>query len=129
LEEEFCGKDAMMIDLDRAVMLVRPKQPYLDWACSIDDHPVSITLQELRSECTAYLTPVVEFRGDRKAILERYYTEVFENELLAWHQDPDAWPPIRTLEVFREWFDVKFHEMVCDLVEDESIGIDDISLN
>jgi hypothetical protein len=43
--------------LNRAVLIVRPKQPYLDWAAGLDD---SGLLPDVQGEQTAYLIPSFE---------------------------------------------------------------------
>ncbi len=98
--------------LNRGVLIVRPKQPYLDWAAQLDDSGV---VPDPESEATVYLIP--EFESDDEAweILEDVYVEVFERELDSWHTDESAWPDNRTLAMFKEWFDIKLHSVVEDL--------------
>jgi hypothetical protein len=98
--------------LNRGVLIVRPKQPYLDWAAQLDDSGV---VPDPEGEATVYLTP--EFESDDEAweILEDVYAEVFERELDGWHTDESAWPHDRTFAMFKEWFDIELHSVVEDL--------------
>jgi hypothetical protein len=32
--------------------------------------------------------------------------------------DESDWPKVRDLKLFREWFDIKFHSLVLDLVDE-----------
>lgn len=50
-------------------------------------------------------------------LLENYYPFIFLEQLDGWWQNPDSWPSKRDLNTFKEWFDVKFHCMVFDLVD------------
>lgn len=98
--------------LNRGVLIVRPKQPYLDWAAQLDD---SGLVPDPEGEKTVYLIP--EFESDDEAweILEDVYPEVFERELDGWHTDESAWPQNRTFAMFKEWFDIELQSVVEDL--------------
>ncbi len=55
-------------------------------------------------------------------LLREFYELIFEQELMGWCTDPQTYPSPRTFEMFRKWFDVEFHSMVFDLIDDESIA-------
>ena len=105
--------------VNRGVIVVKPKTPFLDWANSSDDTGAVITMDEVHQDCTAYLTS--EFGDDNqlRAFLEQNYPLLFEQELFDWHQDQDAWPAKRDFHTFLEWFEVEFHSVVLDLAEGE----------
>jgi hypothetical protein len=48
----------------------------------------------------------------------------FEHILDAWIVDDALWPQKCTLKMFREWFDVEYRSMVCDMGH-EPLGIDE----
>ena len=98
--------------LNRGVLIVRPKQPYLDWAAQLDD---SGLVPDPEGEKTGYLIP--EFESDRRSLRDfgDVYPEVFERELDGWHTDESAWPQNRTFAMFKEWFDIELHSVVEDL--------------
>lgn len=107
--------------INRSALIVRPGQPYLDWAAQLDD---SGLLPEAENEKTVYLLP--EYNDDVEAmnILADCFDIIFDSELGSWHTDESAWPKNRTFAMFREWFSVEFHSVVedlCDypLVDDE----------
>ncbi len=99
--------------LNRAALVVRPKQPYIDWANAFDDggpqydpdlHQVKI-----------FLIDEAEDTRDIKKVVRRLRPAIFEEELNSWMRDPDVWPPQRTLKVFLDWFQVEACELVLDL--------------
>lgn len=47
--------------LNRGVVIVRPKQPYLDWAAGLDDAGIA---PDPNSEQTVYLIPPYEDEGE-----------------------------------------------------------------
>jgi len=104
--------------LNRAVLIVRPKQPFLDWAAQLDD---SGLVPNVEGEQTVYLVPEFDDDDGAQKVLDRVFAEVFERELFGWHTDESAWPRKRTLAMFREWFEVEFHSVVEDLCEGELI--------
>ncbi len=108
-----------MEEVNRGVIIVKPKSPFVDWVNSTEDAEGAITLEEVRKDCTAYLTPELEDDDELRKFLEQDYLLVFEQELVEWNQDEDTWPENRDFSTFSEWFDVEFHGVVIDLVEGE----------
>ena len=97
--------------LNRAVLIVRPKQPYLDWAASLDD---SGTVPNVTGEQTVYLITEYATYDEAQEVLEMVYAAVFEMELGGWHTDEAAWPPKRDFQTFVAWFSVEMHSVVED---------------
>ncbi len=102
--------------LNRGVLIVRPAQPYVDWALSLDDSGIAPRANE---EQTVYLIP--EFGDDLEAekVLKAVFAEIFERELDGWHTDESRWPKNRTLATFKKWFRIEMHSIVEDLCVDE----------
>jgi hypothetical protein len=98
--------------LNRAALIVRPLQPYIDWAKSLDD---SDLLPEFTDEQTVYLIPAVESDEEEDRVLRGVYAEVFERELFEWHTDEADWPKKRTFGMFKKWFRIEIHSIVEDL--------------
>jgi hypothetical protein len=106
-------------------MIVRARQPYVDWAHSIDEAgDVFLSLEEHREDATAYLIPEVEDVEQAEEILAACWPLLFENELEAWCTDEEAWPADRTFEMFLEWFDVELHSTVVDVSAEPLEGED-----
>jgi hypothetical protein len=64
--------------INRAVLIVRPKVPFLDWAARLDHSGV---LPDVEGEQTVYLIPNFDMDDDARTILEEVYPKVFEYEL------------------------------------------------
>ncbi|MGI9303108.1 MAG: hypothetical protein ACR2RB_10425 [Gammaproteobacteria bacterium] len=98
--------------LNRSAVVVSPKQPYIEWAASLDDSGLAPSADDDR---TVYLIP--EYNDDVEAmeILSQAYDIIFEMELGAWHTEESAWPKSRTFAMFREWFEIEFYSLVDDL--------------
>ena len=96
-------------------MIVRPKQPYVDWAAGLDD---SDTVPTEDDERTVYLLPEYDDEVDGMALLSMAYEMIFESELENWHLIEEDWPSNRTFAMFREWFEIEMHSMVVDLCDE-----------
>lgn len=98
--------------INRSAILVRPRQPYLDWAASLGDADL---LPKADDERTVYLVPIFEDDEQADEVLDRCAETIFENELFGWHTEAADWPEDRSLEVFLEWFEVEMNSVVEDL--------------
>jgi hypothetical protein len=105
------------VDINRSAVLVRPRQPYLDWADALADgldYPRDM-------ERTVYLLPDFIDATHAQEVLRHYYDLIFEEELEAWMTDPALWPEDRGYETFLEWFEVEQGSVVMDLVAGDPI--------
>jgi hypothetical protein len=107
--------------INRAVAIIKPRQPYLDWAKSIPGPADDVTLDEMRTDCTAILIPDFDDPAETEVFITAMAAELFEMELDAWDHDPESWPDNRDYEMFRRWFDVEIHSMVLDAPDDEIV--------
>ena len=111
-----------MSEINRSLVIVKPKQPFLDWARSLDEDPQDLTLESISKDSTAYLIPEIWHDQDEQEFLQTCYDILFEEQLEEWSMDETAWPQQRDLKMFLEWFAVEFHSLVFDLC-DETIQI------
>ena len=105
--------------VNRCVIVIKAKEPFLDWVNRTDESGVALTLNEVRQDCTAYLIPEVGDDEELQEFVELNYQLLFEQELEGWVRNEDEWPANRDLHTFLEWFDVEFHSEVVDLAEGE----------
>jgi hypothetical protein len=99
----------------RAAMIVKPKQPYLDWANSLGGDGVQIG-DDFMPEHTVYLVEdVTDVQWNVEAIIAPHVAAIFEEELGDWHGEEHDWPVHRDWALFQAWFDVEIHSMVLDL--------------
>lgn len=112
--------------LNRAAMIVRPTQLFIDWVINLGD---SGLLPDKDGEQTVYLVPEYGSDEDTEEILKEIYQDIFESELHVWSQDEKQWPKKRDLDVFNQWFSVEFHSIIEDLCDyelrDEDPGDDE----
>jgi len=102
--------------INRAAFVVRPKEPYIQWASSTDDEAES-TANSMRDYVAIYLVPEDPTGREETPPLQDFYEEIFIRELEAWYLDEEAWPQDRTLEMFQDWFEVIGLSVVEDLAD------------
>jgi hypothetical protein len=99
----------------RTAIIVKPKQPYIQWANSLDDDGVKRG-EGFEPEHTVYLIEDIgDYEGDMEAMVAPYFEFIFEEELNEWHRLESDWPARRDLAAFLQWFEVEYHSMVLDL--------------
>jgi len=94
--------------VNRTLVLIKPKKPFIDWAKYVDnENELSDELiEETFSEYSAYLMKDVDDEDELEKIIRKQYSKIFENELAGWSQDESEWPQKRSYEVFKEWFEI-----------------------
>ena len=105
-----------MTMLNRCAVLVRPRQPYLEWMGTDD---ADGTAQEAFNDM--YEDPVVflyeDDKGERqpRSAIADFWPAIFEQMLSGWGEDRSSWPSDRTRRMFDQWFDCDFASEVTDL--------------
>jgi len=100
--------------LNRAVLIVRFEQAFVDWLNAADPTPThTITLAEVNEDSSAYLVEV-EDEKELEAWLALNGAMLFEEILNDWYTDPDLWPQDRSLDLFRKWCRFELHTIVLD---------------
>jgi hypothetical protein len=104
--------------LNRAALILRYKQPFVDWINAVDPSPDShtLTLSDVDDERTVYLVEV-ESEDELARWLISNHREMFEQELHGWYTDPELWPRNRSLEMLQEWCSLELHTVVVDTGE------------
>lgn len=103
--------------INRSALLVRLKQPFIDWINETDpsDTREKLTAAEANEDRTVYLIDEDEAEFVDKW-LELNFRQVFECELEDWVVDTELWPQDLTRELFDEWCLVECHTVVVDTV-------------
>ena len=108
-----------MQSVNRTAVVIKPKQPFVDWLNSVPGEKSDYTLEKMSPEHTTYLIP--EFFGPDEALacVKKIYSYIFEYELFGWYTDEELWPKKRTWEIFQKWFDIEMNSEVYDMVDGE----------
>ena len=110
--------------INRSLLVVLPKQPFLDWRHRADPTSESLTLEDLRREPSVYLLPARDMESDQERCLKKLCKTIFEEQLDGWYRVKDVWPRDRSIAPFREWFEYRFHSMPIDLANEPLVWED-----
>jgi len=101
---------------DYGVLLIRRKQPYIDWANSFEDDGPKY--DPASNHASAYLIPPFEQTEEVDEFIAANFETIFEEELSSWMEAPETWPEF-SLDNFRKWLFVEYIDMVYDLINPE----------
>ena len=103
--------------LNRGVLVVRPRQPFVDWVCSFeDDGPVDP--DDARDSVNSFLVPEFDDPEETLAWVQAHIETVFEIMLNDWVMDSAEWPEDRGWDAFEAWFDFEYIDLAWDLVDE-----------
>lgn len=106
--------------INRDAVILRAKEPFLEWLHSIPEIDVGeLTLDELNKEATIVLIPEMADDEQLQAYLRPGKVVLLEQELEDWCDDQAVWPRQRTGKLFDEWFELEYHSLILDTVEEE----------
>lgn len=113
-------EDTDFPSINRSVVILEFKQPYIDWINSIREEEelkkkIVYTMEEINDDPRAYLIPEISDPPDLEIFLERSWIMLFELQLSGWVLDEEPWPRKRTRKMFDQWFNVKCSSLVVDL--------------
>jgi hypothetical protein len=105
--------------INRGLIIIRFKQPFVDWVNEADPHPggsTRMSIEQVNDDSPAFL--IQDYASEEfEDWLEECYELLFEQILEEWYVDPSLWPQDRTLKLFKAWCDVEVHSMVVDMVD------------
>ena len=107
--------------LNRSAILVKTKQPFLDWLHTADPTSRKLTLGDLLRATRIYLIPECDTEEDVGEVLQELCEEIFVEQLAGWFRDTTTWPRDRSFDVFRLWFDYQHYSVLIDLGDEPLI--------
>jgi len=110
--------------INRTAVTITGAKPYVDWTLrtDADANKGALTVARARVYGTAFLMPEFELEEDIQEWVEDNAVWIFEFQLGAWTDDESAWPPVRDLKSFRDWFTIDIHSVVVDMADDDIEG-------
>jgi hypothetical protein len=101
-----------MEQIDHGLIILRPKQPFLDWVNSWSPKDQLLTMEDVQEDAPAILVP--EFESDEEALefVKANATEILMNELSEWCLEPSLWPKKQDYSTLSTWFTLELHSTV-----------------
>jgi hypothetical protein len=106
-----------MHEIPRSLVILKPKQPFLNW---INSQPTDIepfTLSQASEAMDGILIPQFGLPKLAMAYVEANVERLFDYVLKDWGGWEHTWPPQRDLDTFHRWFDVEVHCTLCDAAD------------
>ena len=103
-----------MYIINRSIAIIKPKQPFVDWANQLPDAECVSSLDDFKLDCFAVLIPEYNTDEEAKGYINELYEDIFTEMLFGWCTEESWWPQDITKEMFWEWFEVDLHSMVID---------------
>ncbi|MBC7499833.1 MAG: hypothetical protein H7315_04965 [Herminiimonas sp.] len=111
--------------INRSLMLVRCKQPFVDWLQQVEpDAMADVTLELVNADGDVFLIPEKMDAHDARHWFDNRWPMLFDHMLGAWVVDETKWPEERSILLFHEWFSVEYRSMIWDLCR-EPLAIED----
>lgn len=110
--------------VNRTAVTVVGAKPFVEWTLSrdADFNQGHVTVARSKPFGTAYLLPEFDDESDVEEWIEENHGWLFEFQLSTWTEDESAWPAVRDLKAFREWFHLDIHNTVVDIGDDDIEG-------
>lgn len=116
-----------MVEIDRMALVLRPRQPFIDWLKAIadDEH---VTDQTLQTDPTVVLVPVIDNEEELGVYVAQNYRPWLEHEFGSWCLKEEDWPKDRDLQAFQKYFDLDIHSLVIDSIAEEYTDYENVTL-
>ena len=108
-----------MESVNRTAVVIKPRQPFVDWLNSVPDEDIDFTLEQISTDNITFLIPEQDDPKDAKKYIRKRFEQIFEFELWGWITTEELWPKNRNWKMFQEWFSIEIHSEIFDLVDEE----------
>ncbi|RTR37319.1 hypothetical protein EKG38_19135 [Shewanella canadensis] len=105
--------------LNRAVLIIKYKQPAVDWINQVDPYDSSkMTLKSANEESSVYLIDqdAADSPESLRSWIELNLEALFIDELNGWYTEESLWPTDLNVELFNRWFTIECHTVITDTV-------------
>lgn len=117
-------QDYTIPTINRAIVLLIPKQPFFDWAASLEGGE-ELYESEMDMEYPSFLVDDSQEHADIYEHMIDHVGVVFEEMLYGRCVDESLWPAQRDMKLFRAWFDLKYSSVLFDLADHLELMHDD----
>ena len=107
-----------MYNINRSVAIIRPRQPFVDWANSLPDASSPVTLDSFKEDNLVILIPEYQTAEEAEYYINELWEDLFEQKLWDWCTNDAWWPTERTVKTFWKWFHADYHSVILDPYDD-----------
>ncbi len=102
--------------LNREILVVRPREPFIEWAMASDEEG-TVDRDWVETWVTSFLLPQFESEDEALEGVRDFCGVIFELQLSEWILVPELWPEDRSWEAFQRWFSFERIQVAWDLVD------------
>lgn len=114
------NKPMMFETINRDVLIVFYKQPFIDWVNFVfDDDKIECPALLEHDQGNVYLIPEFNTPDEGMKYVKENFRDIFENELFGWCEDEETWPRDLSWEFFERCFHFSWQSVVLDMTEGE----------
>lgn len=106
-----------MQSINRTAVVVKPKQPFIDWLKSMPDDDSDYGLKEVSEDNLTFLIPEFNSPDEAMEYIRERYGLILEWAFGGWAATEELWPAKRNWKMLNEWFDIEIHSEVFDLAD------------
>jgi len=106
-----------MQSINRTAVIVKPKQPFIDWLNSMPEDSSNYTLEHISKDNITFLIPEYDSPNGAVDYIRKKHSLIFEWELWGWITAEEYWPKNRNWKMFNDWFEIEINSEVFDLVD------------
>jgi hypothetical protein len=74
----------------------------------VDPTSQNLTLSDIQREPKVYLVPEYVYEPEVLTFLSEKVAQIFEEHLDGWYRVPEAWPAVRDMKTFQQWFEYRW---------------------
>jgi len=101
--------------INRGLVILKKKEPFLLWLRSLPDPMEEMTLAEANVDPMSLLIPDFEEAKEAEAFIKERFEKLWGFEMERWWEDNEDWEKNLTWKKFLEWFEIETSCIVWDL--------------
>jgi hypothetical protein len=104
-----------MSAIDRIALVLKPKQPYVDWVRSLPGMDPALSAEAAKCEPMVQLLPYSQDLKEVDSFVRQGWELFFLQSCAGWVKEESDLPLGRSFEKFEQWFDWSLAPLVLDL--------------
>ena len=98
--------------VNRAYIIVRPKQSFWNWANQFTEDDLKV---EEGDQIDPNIYLIEEDFFEIEPLIEKNFKKIFKTELTMVNDNEESWPEKLNIDTFLDWFELEFGGTVLDL--------------
>lgn len=101
--------------LRRSIIALLPRQPFVDWLRAQPGEKDANLRRSHEHNSISFLVPYPMNTHEAVRVIPEHWPRFFAQMLERVRQNPHDWPEDRTWEMFQQWFEIEYRDVVLDI--------------